>query len=134
MALVAWKLKVKPKNNEPQRIDEPQTIRAKLRRIDFLGATFMSTTILSAMLVLDMGGEKVAWTSPVIIILAGLAVISGLSFYVVEKFWAKEPIFPLRLLFHRDVALDYVLMSVQIASQMAVGVPTSVDASCSIKI
>lgn len=122
MVLVAWKLNVKPRKQEDNESDEPQTIRAKLKRIDFPGAVFMSTTILTAMLILDMGGDKVPWVSSVIAILAGATLISGSLFYVTEKYWAKEPIFPLRLLSHKDVVLDYTLWLVQIASQSAVSI------------
>ena len=118
MVLVAWKLEVKPKNNPKN--NESQSIGSKLKRIDFLGAFFMSMAILPAMLILDMGGEKVSWTSPILAILGGLTVIGGILFYVTEKHFAKEPIFPLRLLSHRDVVLDYILLTVQTASQMAV--------------
>jgi MFS family permease len=122
MILVAWKVDIKPKSNpgDENTDQSTQDIRAKLKRIDFLGALFMSTAILSAMLILDMGGEKVPWTSPIILLLAGISVLSGLSFYLTEKYYAKEPIFPLRLLSHKEVVLVYSLLAFQIASQVAV--------------
>lgn len=41
-------------------------------------------------------------------------------FFVVEGFWAKEPIFPLRLLLNRDVVTSYVNLGFQSGAQMAV--------------
>jgi MFS family permease len=121
MVLVAWKLKVKPKDDNLNGSNEPKSIGTKLKRVDLPGSIFMSLTILSAMLILDMGGEKIPWTSPIIVILAIITVIGGLLFYSIEKYWAKEPVFPLRLLSHKDVVLDYFLLAVQIASQLPVG-------------
>lgn len=120
MILVAWKLQIKPKNKTSAEVEETQPLGSKLQRIDFFGALFMSATILSAMLILDLGGEKVRWSSPLIAALAGVTLFSGTLFYVVEKNFAKEPIFPLRLLSHRAVLLSYLTLAVQTASQMAV--------------
>lgn len=122
MILVAWKLKVEPKKERDDDIVHPRSIGSKLKRIDVVGASFMSLTILAALLILDMGGDKIPWTSPVIGILAAVAVVSALLFFFAEKYWAREPIFPLRLLSHKDVVLDYLMMLVQIASQTAVSV------------
>jgi MFS family permease len=58
MVLVAWKLKVKPKDDNLNGSNEPKSIGTKLKRVDLPGSIFMSLTILSAMLILDMGGEK----------------------------------------------------------------------------
>jgi hypothetical protein len=124
MVLVAWKLKVRPKDDKVNNTNGPQSIGTKLKRIDLPGALLMSMTILAAMLILDIGGEKISWTSPTIAILVGTTFLSGLFFYFAEKYWAKEPIFPLRLLTHWEVVLDYILSSVQVASQMAVRVST----------
>ena len=121
MVLVAWKLKIKPKS-DVNKLDEPQTIGAKLKRIDFMGALFLSSTILGVMLILDLGGEKTPWTSPTIAFLAGGTLFSGMLFYVTEKSFAREPIFPLRLLSRKAVILDYLLISIQTASQIAVRV------------
>jgi hypothetical protein len=120
MILVAWKLQIQPKKKQGARDDSPQTLRSNLRRIDFLGALFMSATILSAMLILDMGGEKVPWNSPFIAILGAITVISGTLFYFIEENFAQEPIFPIKLLSHKAVVLSYLMFAVQISSQMAV--------------
>jgi hypothetical protein len=41
-------------------------------------------------------------------------------FVIVEGFWAKEPIFPLRLLLNRDVITSYVNLGFQTGAQGAV--------------
>jgi MFS family permease len=120
MILVGLKLKEAPSKDAPNSDTEPESTAKKLKRIDFLGAFFMSTTILSAVFILDSGGSRVAWASPIIAILIGTTIVSGTIFYFVEKRWANEPIFPLQLLSNRLVVLDYLLLLVQVMSQIAV--------------
>ncbi|KAF4974866.1 hypothetical protein FZEAL_8283 [Fusarium zealandicum] len=83
---------------------------ASLKRVDFAGAAAMSCTILSLLLVLDMGGDKLSWSSPALILLGVSGLAFGVLFCIVEKFWATEPIFPLHLLANRHVMLFYSVM------------------------
>lgn len=119
MILVAWKLKVKPQANAQEDALDPPTTWSKLRRIDVIGALFMSGALLASLLILDMGGDKVSWSSPIIGILAGITLLSAILFYFAEEYWASEPIFPIRLITHKEVLLDYGIMLVQVASQVA---------------
>ncbi|KAF2663697.1 MFS general substrate transporter [Microthyrium microscopicum] len=119
MVLVAWKLELKPKPDANVENTESQTMKEKLKRIDFLGALFMSTTILAAMLVFDLGGVKVPWTSPLIAGISVIAFTSGILFYVTEKYWTEEPIFPLAVLSNKHVVLAYLLLTVQVVSQIS---------------
>jgi hypothetical protein len=120
MILVGVKLKEAPRKDATNSDAESESTAKKLKRVDFLGAFFMSTTILSAVFILDSGGSRVAWTSPIMAILIGTTVVCGTTFYLVESRWANEPIFPLQLLSSRLVVLDYVLLLVQVMSQIAV--------------
>lgn len=97
-----------------------ETDDGKLKRIDFLGSGLLSATIICFLLVLDLGGQKMPWSSPVVLVLAGLAVAFGLLFLLVEGYWAREPVFPLRLLIHRDVITAYLIAGLQIAAQFGV--------------
>jgi predicted MFS family arabinose efflux permease len=72
------------------------------------------------LLIFDMGGEKVSWTSPILVALACTATASACVFTLVEHRYAKEPIFPLRLLKHSGVVLPYLLLMLANASQTAV--------------
>lgn len=120
MALVAWKLE--PANEDDKYDDTAENIGiwAKVKRIDFLGAGFMSLAILSILFAVEMGSSEMPWTSPIIFILAGIGVAAAVLFCLTEKLWAKEPIFPLELLSHYDVVTSYAMLSVQTCSQMAV--------------
>lgn len=118
IALVWWKLE-EPKT-ELKRTD--QSAIAKWKRIDFLGALFMSLTILPVMLALDMGGQHIPWSSPFMIVLFSISAVSAIVFCLVESYWATEPIFPLKLLGHYVVVTSYVQFAIQTAIQVAVSV------------
>lgn len=55
-----------------------------------------------------------------VLLLLGVSVATGSLFILVEGFWAKEPIFPLRLLRNRDVLTSYINLGFQSGAQMAV--------------
>ena len=120
--LVAWKL------DSPDRAQSDYVIEStvgKLRRIDFLGSASLALTIVGFLLALDLGGHKFPWTHPVIWILFASSAVFGLVFLVVEAYWAKEPIFPLGLLIHRDVVTAYLVAGLQMAAQFAVSLYVS---------
>jgi hypothetical protein len=117
LALVIWKLHI------PQLEESPRASHlSKLRRVDFLGAVLLSVSIVCGLMVLEMGGQRVIWTSPKILPLLGSSLIAGNLFILVEGFWAKEPIFPLRLLLNRDVVTSYINLAFQTGAQGAVSV------------
>lgn len=109
----------KKEHNEEEQIPSP-TLKASLARIDFTGALFLSISVLSILLVLDMGGEKIPWSSPLVFILVGIGILAGALFTITEKSWAKEPIFPLHLLSNSNVVTPYCVSVLQNASQCAV--------------
>jgi MFS family permease len=91
--------------------------RSKLARIDFLGAAFMTLSILGLLLPLEIGGERVPWSSPKIIALFSGAIIFGLLFLATEGWVALEPIIPLHLLRQRDVVVPCFILLFQCAAQ-----------------
>lgn len=94
--------------------------RSRLARIDFIGAAFMTLTILSLLTPLEIGGNRVAWSSPIVFALLAGAVVLGAMLLVTEKYWAKEPILPLSLLRHRDVMNSNMIMFCQCVAQTGV--------------
>jgi hypothetical protein len=115
MAIVAWKLHI-----PSQKFGAKQSQLSKLRRIDFLGAILFPTSLICGLLVLELTGQRMAWTTPIILMLLGASLVSGYCFLMVEAFWAKEPIFPLRLLRNRDVVTSYINLGFQSGAQIAV--------------
>lgn len=60
------------------------------------------------------------WTDPLVLGLFSASTISLSLFMLVEGFFAKEPIFPLRLLLNRDVITSYINLCFQTGAQGAV--------------
>jgi hypothetical protein len=91
-----------------------------LWRIDFLGAILLAVAIVSFLLVLNLASKKLTVSDPMVLGLCGLWAGSSLLFLLVEAKYASEPIFPLRLLLHRDVLTAYLLTGLIIMGQMIV--------------
>lgn len=119
LLLVTWKVK-SPAPPASSESDKHGSQLGKLRRIDFLGAISLALTIVSFLLILDLGGQKVSWTNPLIWVLCAIVAFCGIFFTLNEAYIAREPIFPLRLLVHRDVVAAYLLQALQSAAQFAV--------------
>jgi Fungal trichothecene efflux pump (TRI12) len=100
--------------------EESDSKKARFCRIDFAGAFLLATTITSFLLVVEIGGRKVAWSHPLIIVLFGTSILSAVFFVIVETRWAVEPIFPLHLLKQKDVICQYLVYALQVAAQLAV--------------
>ena len=77
------------------------------------------------LLALDLGGQKVRWTHPIIWILLSLSAVFGIIFLAVEAYVAQEPIFPLRLMVHPDVVVGYLVTGLQACAQLGVHCSTS---------
>ncbi|KAG6991089.1 hypothetical protein G7Y79_00057g090710 [Physcia stellaris] len=117
--LVTWKLK-SPAPLASFESDKHGSQLGKLRRIDFLGATSLALTIVGFLLVLDLGGQKVSWTNPLVWIILAIAAICGIIFIFNEAYIAREPIFPLRLLVRREVMAPYLMQALQNGAQFSV--------------
>ena len=114
--LVQWQLNL-PKITRND-TDGEHTKWKKLRRIDFVGAFFLCYTIFAVAFVLDVGGQKYAWNSPIIIGIIASGIISAACFTISAK-RVSEPIFPLHLIVHYDLATNYLIVVLQIMVQMS---------------
>jgi MFS family permease len=119
VACVAMMLIALTVPSRPSHEVETETRRSKIARIDFLGATCMTLSILGFLLPLEIGGDRVAWSSPTIVLLFAGAIVFGLLFLAVEGWVAKEPVVPLPLLRHRDLIVSGFVMLCQCAAQTA---------------
>lgn len=73
------------------------------KRIDFLGAFLLVTTLILLLMGLNAGGNTVPWTHPLVLTTLPLsAVFLGLFIYV-EKSHALEPVIDVRLMLDRTV-------------------------------
>lgn len=86
--------------------------RRRRPRIDYAGATLLTTGVLALLLVSEWGGRELAWTSPGMLALLAIATVCLLALIPVER-RAAEPIIPLELfrgpVLGVAVALSFVL-------------------------
>ncbi|KAG5787147.1 hypothetical protein H9Q69_013775 [Fusarium xylarioides] len=90
----------------------------RIKRIDALGALLLGGSVLAFMAPLEIGGQKIPWSHPLVPTLAAAGVILSAAFVLVESRWAEEPIFPLRLLRSGDVTKTYLIAFGQAAAQL----------------
>lgn len=118
--LVAVKLSIKKPHRDEQAEDIPEpSSRSKLGRIDFLGIICLAVSISTAILLLDLGGQKFPWLSPYTVLLSVTSIISFIGFTVVEAYIAPEPVFSLRIIRQPNVAASYIVMGLQIMAQVS---------------
>jgi hypothetical protein len=100
MILVIAKVDVKL----PIKLDQAQTFREKLARIDWGGSIALVSCIASLLSALGFKSLwELPWTNSLVIgPLVASAVFLGL-FILVEGYWAKEPVLPLRLMLKRTL-------------------------------
>lgn len=73
------------------------------KRIDFLGAFSLVTTLVLLLLGINSGGNTVPWTHPLVLVSLPLSAVSLLVFIYTEAHYAAEPVIPVRLLLDRTV-------------------------------
>ncbi|KAF2164435.1 hypothetical protein M409DRAFT_67928 [Zasmidium cellare ATCC 36951] len=110
--LVQWRLHITSRDTTEQ------TKWQKLRRIDFAGAILLCVSIFAGCFMLETGGQKFAWKSPIIIAMGVVFGVTTIAFVVSSRF-AAEPIFPLRLFTHYAVWTNYVIGLLQILVQFS---------------
>lgn len=76
----------------------------RIKRVDFLGAIALCTSLVLLLLGLNSGGNIVPWNHPLVYVSLPLAGIALAMFVYIEDKVAKEPVIPVRLLLHRTVA------------------------------
>jgi EmrB/QacA subfamily drug resistance transporter len=76
--------------------------------VDYIGAAVLAASLAAIVLVTDLGGITYPWSSPFMIGMIALAVVSLVAFIFVER-RAVEPILPLHLFRIRDVWVTSVV-------------------------
>lgn len=85
------------------KIPVKQSSKSALKRIDFLGAAALITTLVLLLLGLNSGGNVVPWNHPLIYTTLPLSFFSLLLFIYIESQHASEPVIPVKLLLNRTV-------------------------------
>ena len=81
------------------------SFKSKLKKVDFLGAFTSLLATIFILVPISSGGSSFAWSSPLVIVLLVLGVVSLIIFIIIEWKVASLPIIPLRLLHHRSLAI-----------------------------
>src|SRR5688572_7682595 len=119
IVLVLWRMPEGFRQTQSTGEDaESITLRSRLKRIDILGALMLPITLVSFFLTLELAGKASPWYYATT--LAGLSLIFAMLFIWVEKYYAKEPIFPLELVMKRDVLTANSLIAFQLGGQFIV--------------
>lgn len=110
LALVIWKLpEPKPRNVLESRHYSNKA--STLQRIDFAGAFALVAVIVSGLLSVDVATKRGwSWLAAVLVSCFGGSVF---AFIAIEKYYAREPIFPLKLLTNKDVLTSYAVIFFQ---------------------
>ncbi|KAK4507018.1 hypothetical protein PRZ48_000752 [Zasmidium cellare] len=80
-----------------------ETDKAKIKRVDFLGAFTLVAALVLLILGLNSGGNIVPWNHPLVYVPIPLSFVFLLIFIYVEDKIAPEPVIPVRLLLNRSV-------------------------------
>ncbi|OGM47145.1 putative efflux pump antibiotic resistance protein [Aspergillus bombycis] len=84
-------------------VHNPKTkVTDGLKAIDWLGSLSIIGFTLMVLLGLNFGGETFAWNSPQVICLIVFGSLFSIIFFCGEKYVAKYPLMPLKILKHRS--------------------------------
>lgn len=95
--LVTFLVKIPAKEVNQSEWDE------KWKRIDFSGATVLTTAVVLLLVGLNSGGNTVPWVHPLVFVTIPLSGALFIAFVYVEVSYAVEPIIPVKLLLDRTV-------------------------------
>ena len=111
--LVHWQLQLPSTAH-----DKDHSTWQKLRRVDFIGAFFLCYFIFAGCFILDTGGQKYRWGSPIIVSIIASGIASMVLFVITARL-VKEPIFPLRLLKYYGLVTNYLIVLLQVTTQLS---------------
>jgi EmrB/QacA subfamily drug resistance transporter len=86
----------------------PGVSRRVSHAIDYAGAALLATALSGTIVVTDLGGLTYPWTSPFILGLIAIVIVSAVAFIAVEN-RAAEPVLPLHLFENRTFVVSVVV-------------------------
>lgn len=123
LGLVLWKLPEPRREIANQGDDSSEQVVTSsvspITRVDFAGATALVSMVLTGLLALDQATKGASYFTTGCLTTA--FTVSITAFYLVESYWAREPILPLSIVFKRDVITSYSIICFQAAGQFGVG-------------
>ncbi|KAK4246514.1 major facilitator superfamily domain-containing protein [Corynascus novoguineensis] len=99
-------------------VDDTSIKKSKISRVDFTGSVLLALAILAFLLPIELGGVRLPWSHPAILVLFGLSPVVLFLFVAVEK-RQKEPILHLEIFHRRDAVLSFAILGLQTAAQLS---------------
>ena len=120
LLLVVWKFNKNIGLPDDEAVKVNGEVVSKIGRIDFIGATLLSTATVSFLFAVDFLAEHESGQTVKLLVVASAFLTLIVTFFTVEAKYIREPIFPPKLILRRDVATTYLTNIFQSAAQMAV--------------
>jgi uncharacterized protein (DUF983 family) len=103
LIVIAWRISIPLPH-----YDGSLTRRQRLAQVDWLGSGFVVVSVGCIAGALQLGGNLLDWSSPIVIVLLVVGVLGLAGFLYVEGRVAKSPIIALDVLFTRTVLAAFV--------------------------
>ena len=121
LALAAFLVAVKLPSTGPSSSQSDSSSKtSRLRRIDFVGAFLLFTTLVFFLSAFALGGQSLPWSDYRVILSLVCSLVLGAAFTLYELWVAVEPIFPPQLLSRRDVLVSNLISGLTNFSQLSV--------------
>ncbi|KAI1810241.1 major facilitator superfamily transporter [Poronia punctata] len=117
--VICWVVfsRLESRKKEEEEVSETEAPISNLARFDFIGIITLGMGILTLMLPLEIGGQKIPWSHPTIFVLFVVGFLLLGIFVLAETRWAKEPVFPIRVLQNPQTFLGYLITGSILAAQ-----------------
>ncbi|KAI9798956.1 MAG: hypothetical protein M1833_004309 [Piccolia ochrophora] len=93
--------------------------RSKLERVDFFGSITLAASVVAFLLAVNFTGKSLNPLEPLTLGLFVAWATLSVSFFLIEAYWAREPIVPLGLLAQPGIIISYIMIGLQVAAQMS---------------
>lgn len=91
-------------NNANEEIPSEPSKKAGLQNFDIPGLITFLSTIITFLLFLNLAGQKLAFTNPIVLIIAAISTISATLFFLIETIWSPSPLIPFTQIWNNGVA------------------------------
>lgn len=97
--------------------------KRKKRTLDVLGLIALAMTMLSFLLLVDIAGKGFSLRTPLFIGLGVSFALSGITFILIETYWAQSPIISPNLIIQEKVGSYFVVQTLLLIAQFSVSQP-----------
>lgn len=121
LTAVTLKLEADPPRGPGEKVRGSGRFKALLRTMDWLGAILSALCITSGLGAISLGGKKLPWSHPIIILAITVCVMSAAFFVLTERYYARKPLIPPKLITHNGIGAMCVIQILLCAARFGVG-------------